>query len=103
MKFNFFKKIFRLPGFLSLSSAGIEICNDSIKYIELVDKNGSFYLKNYGEIFISQGIIKDGEIIEKGLLVKALESVKKKITSDFVRVAIPDEKTYMFLKRQYLI
>jgi type IV pilus assembly protein PilM len=96
MKLNFFKKIFRLPSFISLPSAGIEICNDSIKYVEFIEKKGTFQLKNYGEVFIPQGIIKDGEIIEKGSLIKALESVRKRITSDFVRVAIPDEKTYIF-------
>lgn len=96
MNMNFFKKIFHTPNYLSLPVAGIEICNKSIKYIEFFNKNGDFSVKNFGEVHITSNIIKDGEIINKNSLVRALIEVKSKITSDFVKVAIPEEKTYLF-------
>jgi hypothetical protein len=34
MKANFFKKLFYLPNYLSLPVAGIEICNNSVVWIE---------------------------------------------------------------------
>ncbi len=96
MKANFLKKLFYLPNYLSMPAAGIEICNRSIKYIEFFNKKGIFSIKNFGEIKLEQNIIKDGDILNKNALVKALLEVKDKISSDFVKVSIPEEKTYIF-------
>lgn len=96
MKANFLKKLFYLPAFLSLPIAGIEICNKSIKYIEFFNKKGSISIKNFGEVAIAQNIIKDGDILNKNALAKMLVEVKNKITSDFVKISIPEEKTYVF-------
>jgi type IV pilus assembly protein PilM len=96
MKANFLKKLFYLPNFLSLPVAGIEICNKSIKYIEFFNKKGSISVKNYGEVSLEPNVVKNGDILNKAILVKALLEVKSKITSDFVKVAIPEEKTYIF-------
>jgi type IV pilus assembly protein PilM len=96
MNANFFKKIFRPPNFLSLSVAGVEISNESIKYIEFTNKKGIFSIKNFGQINLDKNIVKDGDILNKEALVKALIEVKKNISSDFVKVSIPEEKTYIF-------
>jgi len=96
MNSNFFKKIVAIPNYLSLPTAGIEICNNSIKYIEFFNKKGVLTIKNFGEVYLATGIFKDGEILNRALLVKALTEVKSKITSDFVKVSIPEEKTYIF-------
>ena len=96
MKANFFKKIFAIPNYLSLPVAGIEICNNSVKYIEFLNKQGLFSIKHYGEIPLSPNTIKDGDILNKSALVKALIEVKNNISADFVKVSIPEEKTYIF-------
>jgi len=96
MKTNFFKKLFSIPDYLSLSVAGIEICDRSIKYIEFFNKNGFYSVKNYGEIFIPSNTVKGGDILDKKALISALIEVKKKISSDFVKVSISEDKTYIF-------
>jgi len=96
MKANFLKKIFHVPNYLSLQVAGVEICNRSIKYIEFLNKNGVFSVKNFGEISIAENIVKDGNILNKDALAKSLIEVKKNISSDFVKISIPEEKTYIF-------
>ena len=96
MNANFFKKLLYIPNSLSLQAAGIEICSKSIKYIEFFNKKGEFSIKNFGEIPLQQNIVKDGEILNKAVLVQALNEVKNKISSDFVKVSIPEEKTYIF-------
>jgi hypothetical protein len=48
MNTNFFKKILRVPDFLSLPIAGLEISNNSIKYIEFDNNNGKISVKNFG-------------------------------------------------------
>ncbi len=96
MKTNFLKKILYLPNYLSLPVAGIEICNGSIKYIEFFNKKGALSVKNFGEVLLSPNIVKNGEILNKNVLAKALAEVKNNISADFVRVSIPEEKTYIF-------
>ena len=96
MNTNFLKKLLYIPNYLSLDVAGIEICNDSVKYIEFFNKKGVFSIKNFGEVFLSPNIVKDGDILNKNSLIKALIEVKNNISSDFVRVSLPEEKTYIF-------
>ncbi|MFH1454797.1 MAG: pilus assembly protein PilM [bacterium] len=96
MKVNFLKKLFYLPNYLSLPVAGIEICNRSIKYIEFFNKKGVFSIKNFGEVLLSPNIVRDGDILNRNALIKALTEVKNHISTDFVKVSIPEEKTYIF-------
>lgn len=96
MNMNFFKKILYIPNYISLPVAGIEICNKSIKYIEFNNKQGVFSIKNFGEVSLPDGVVKDGDILNKNALSKALLEVKNNISSDFVKLAIPEEKTYLF-------
>jgi Tfp pilus assembly PilM family ATPase len=96
MKDKFLKKLFRLPNYLSLQVAGIEICNRSIKYIEFSNKKDVFSIRNFGKVNLAPNIVMNGEILNKNALVKALAEVKKNISSDFVAVSIPEEKTYIF-------
>ncbi len=96
MKVNFLKKLLYIPNYLSLPVAGIEVCNKSIKYIEFLDYKGNTSIKKFGEIVLAPDIVKDGDILNRNALVKALTEVKKNISSDFVKVSIPEEKTYIF-------
>ena len=96
MKTDFLKKLLYIPNYLSLPVAGIEICNKSIKYIEFLDYKGNTSIKKFGEIVLAPDVIKDGDILNRNALVKALVEVKKNISSDFVKLSIPEEKTYIF-------
>ncbi|MFH0755289.1 MAG: pilus assembly protein PilM [bacterium] len=96
MKINFLKKILSAPNYLNLPFAGIEICNRSIKYIEFANKKGLFFVKNFGEILLPSDIIKDGDVLNKDILIKTLIEVKNNISTNFVKVSIPEEKTYLF-------
>ncbi len=96
MNTNFFKKILRVPDFLSLPIAGLEISNNSIKYIEFDNNNGKISVKNFGSIPLVSNIVKDGDILNKDVLTRILSDMKNKITSDFIKVSIPEEKAYIF-------
>lgn len=96
MRSNFLKKLFYIPNYIALPVAGVEICNKSIKYIEFNNKKGSLTIKKYGEIALPPNVVKDGEILNKTALSKSLTEVKKQLSSDFLKVSIPEEKTYIF-------
>ncbi len=96
MKTHFLKKIFYPPNYLTLLVAGVDIGNNEIRYIEFSNKRGNLTLKNFGEIALPENTVKDGDILNKDALVKALIDLKSKISADFIRVGIPEEKTYIF-------
>ena len=97
MKFcNIFKNIFSPPTSVELPFAGLDIGNRNIKFIELAESNDGFVVGNYGDVPISQGILKDGEILNKAELIKILSAIKTKLKTNFVKVSIPEEKTYIF-------
>ena len=96
MKVNFLKKLLYVPNYLALPVAGIEICNKSIRYIEFFNKKGIISIKNFGEVSLASGVVRDGEILNRSILVKTLAEVKKNISSSFVKISIPEEKTYIF-------
>lgn len=93
---NLFKKLFYTPNYISMPATGIAVSNGSIRYMELQNKGGFTSIKNFGEVSLEKNIIKDGEILNKDAFQKALLYIKTKISSDFVRVSIPEEATYVF-------
>jgi type IV pilus assembly protein PilM len=96
MKIDFLKKIFSPPTFLVMPSAGVDINNKNIRYLEFRERMNEVVPSKYGEISLASGIVKDGVILNREELVKVLSSLKEKINSDFVRVSVPEEKTYIF-------
>ncbi len=96
MPSTFFKKIFSLPNYISMPASGVEICNRSIKYIEFCNEKGNISLSNSGEVPLPQNVFKDGEILNRDELIKSLYIVKGYLKSPFVKVSIPEEKTYLF-------
>ena len=96
MKFDFLKRICCPPEYLTLPRAGIEIGNKFIRFIEFKNKKGEIVLSNFGEVMLADDIVKDGQILNKEELIKVLKLVRGKISTDFVKVSIPEEKTYIF-------
>ncbi len=96
MKTNFLNNLFYPPNYLIMPVAGVEICNSSVRYIEFSNKRGNLLLKNFGEIPFAEGVVKNGEILNKKLLIKALSELKNKISADFISTSISEEQTYMF-------
>jgi type IV pilus assembly protein PilM len=93
---NFFKKLFYTPNYISMPAAGIAVSNNALIYMEFLNKNGLVFIKNYGEVPLIPNTLRDGDILNKDAFQKALAIVKTKISSDFVRVSIPEEATYIF-------
>ncbi|MFA5934379.1 MAG: pilus assembly protein PilM [Candidatus Paceibacterota bacterium] len=96
MKSNFIKKIICVPNYLSMPTVGVDIGNRFIRYIDLNNKKGKLSLKRYGEVAIPSGVIKDGEILNKDILVNLLIELKKQFSSDFINISIPEDKNYIF-------
>lgn len=88
--------------FLSLKPEifGIDINDLSIKIVKIKKKKNSFVLTSFNDTEIKPGIIKNGEIRNEELLVKAIELARdsvrgKKLDTKHVIVSLPEEKSFL--------
>ena len=92
---DFFEKFFPVPKFLSMSAVGVDISDNSIRFLEFAGKS-SKVLGRFGEYVIPSGVISKGEIRD----IKALSDILRKLSKDhkidFVRASLPEEKVYLF-------
>jgi len=96
MKKGLFKKLITAPNYISLNPVGIEINDESIRYIEFDNDGGNLSLKNFGNIRLDKGIIKEGEISNKTALAEIISQLKNKFSTNLIRLAVPEEKTFIF-------
>ncbi len=87
---------FPTPDFLSMASIGVNVTDDFIRVLEFRKSSHGLVLGQYKEYPVPAGIIEEGEIIKKSDLVHLLEKVKADFGYTFVRVSLPEEKTYVF-------
>jgi len=96
---NFFYRFFPTPSFLSMPSFGLDISDESIKFVLLVFTKKGIRLQKYGERKISPGIIESGKIKNPKRLEEILLSLHKEEKIESVRVSLPEEQIYLFKMR----
>ena len=97
--FSQISKFFPVPKFLSKPSFGLDISDESLRFVELVsDKNGISVFK-YGERKIPPGVIESGKIKKPEILEGVLSALKKEEGIESVRVSLPEEQIYVFQLR----
>lgn len=93
---NLYNRFFPMPRFLVTPSFGLDISDESLKFVEIIpDKNG-IKLGRYGERKIPAGIIESGKIKDSKKLEEILLSLRKEEGIRFVRVSLPEEQVYLF-------
>ncbi len=92
----FIKKNICIPKYLSMPAIALDIGNNFLRYLELKDNGKTTEIKKYGEFSISEAVIKDGDILNKDKLVSVLKQVRQNVSNNFVNVAIPEDKNYIF-------
>ncbi len=87
------------PNFLRLPSAGVDISDTSLKYIQFKPDNHSsqgLRLQYWGDIEIEDGVLSRGEVKDGSKLTAAIRKVKEQTGVQYVRVSLPEEKAYLF-------
>jgi len=95
-KINIISKLFPVPKILKMPAVGINISDHSIKIMEIENKGGKKFIKKYADEEIPDGIMKNGNVIDRAGLKKALIDVKNKYRLNFIRASLPEEKAYVF-------
>jgi len=87
-----------VPRFLTLPSIGLDISDTSLKYVEVSDtqRDGSYQLKQWGEISIPSGVLNRGDVADPKQLAAVLKECKEKTGAKFVKVSLPEERAYLF-------
>ncbi len=96
---KFFLRFFPLPGFLVTPSFGLNISDESLKFMELLLTKNGMKVGRYGERKIPAGIIESGKIKDEAGLKEILLSLRKEEGVKFVRVSLPEEQVYLFALR----
>lgn len=87
------------PQYLMMPSAGVDISDTSLKYIQFRRdrKSGSkLQLKYWGDIDIQAGSLDGGNVENVDKLADAIRQVKELTGVEYVRVSLPEERAYLF-------
>jgi type IV pilus assembly protein PilM len=94
-----YNAFFPIPDFLSLPAFGLDISDESLKYMELkVTKNG-IKVGRHGEKKIPPGVIEAGKILDQKKMEEILSLLRKEEGIKSVRVSLPEEQIYLFKLR----
>lgn len=96
MSRDLFNRFFPVPKFLMLPSFGLDISDESIKFIELIRTKNGIQVNRFGERKIPPGIIESGKIKDSKRMEEILVSLRKEEGLKSVRVSLPEEQVYLF-------
>lgn len=92
-------KIIPPPHYMQLPSAGVDISDSSLKYVQFAfDKRSGTQLQlaHWGDIDIADGALKRGTVHKAKDLSEAIREVKERTGVNNVRVSLPEERAYLF-------
>jgi len=96
---KFFFRFFPAPQIISVPSFGLDISDESLKFVELVATEKGLRTGRYGERAIPAGVIESGAIKDLERMEEILSSLRKEEGVKYVRVSLPEEQIYLFQLR----
>ncbi|MDE2172449.1 MAG: hypothetical protein KGJ33_00695, partial [Patescibacteria group bacterium] len=96
MHSSLFFKFFPPPQFMLMKHAGLQVSDETIRCLEFRSHAGRTVLSKYGEMALPEGVIDGGEIKDEKSLASALKEFGKKHGLSYVKVSVPEEKSYLF-------
>ena len=94
---SLFNKIFPPPKLLTFNFAGLDINDDSVCFLRYVDGIKGLHIGNNLYSRFDERLIENGDIVKREGLVKKLKEIQTKMNAGFVRVSVPEEKSYLFV------
>lgn len=91
-----YNKFFPIPKFISRPSFGLDVSDESIKFIEILQTRKGLHIGHFGEKKIPPGVIESGKITDSKRLKEILLALQKEEGIRSVRVSLPEEQVYLF-------
>lgn len=92
---NFFSKFFPTPKFLKMPAVGLDISDQSVRFIELVPRGADYVLGRFGQKKIPLGVMESGKIKDTDGIKRILASLNAEHKLSFVNVSLPEEQAYL--------
>ena len=91
-----FSRFFPTPDLLSVTSFGLDISDESIKFIELILTRDGIKAGRHGERAIPPGVVEAGKIENTRQLEEILIALRKEEGVRSVRVSLPEQQVYLY-------
>lgn len=89
-------KMFPPPTLLAVPYAGLDISDDAIHIISYGSNFGRTYIKSFFSVDLPEGLMDGGGTKDEAKLTQEIRSCADHIGFTHVKVAIPEEKAYLF-------
>lgn len=89
-------KMFPMPTFLTMPATGIDITDDTVRFLSLKDTKEGKRIRSYGSYSIEAGVIKEGKIVDKGKLTGVLSKMRERHGIEFIHASLPEQQAYLF-------
>lgn len=100
MHTSVFFRFFPPPKFLVMKHAGLDISDDAVYCLEYgklsADSGWKYNIGRFGSTNIPDGLMEGGDIKDENKLIDILSNFAKKSGLSYVKVSIPEEKSYLF-------
>ncbi|MFH1200951.1 MAG: pilus assembly protein PilM [bacterium] len=93
---KFFFRFFPLPKILAEPFFGLDISDESLKFVELIATKNGLRIGRYGERNIPPGVIESGKIKDSKKMEEIISILRKEEGVKSVRVSLPEEQVYLF-------
>ena len=90
-----FLRLFPTPRYLAMPAVGVDISDQSVKFMQLAFRRDQIVIERYGEKPIPVGVIESGTIRDSASLIKILTELKSEHQLTEVVVSMPEEEAYI--------
>jgi hypothetical protein len=94
---SLFTRIFPPPKLLTFNYAGLDINDDGIYCLRYKDGLKGLHIDSNIAYRFDERLIEGGDISKKEVLIKNLKDIQHKMNLNYVRVSVPEEKSYLFM------
>lgn len=84
------------PRYMAMPTAGIDISTSGIKIALLTERVHGLELEQFAEERLEQGIVVNGEITDKKVVIETLEKLAKKYRFNYGNIALSESRGYLF-------
>jgi len=84
------------PQFLLMSSVGVDLSDEAVRFLQLKPRGSYVELGMFGEQKIPRGLIEEGYIKDKRGLIDVLKNFQQSHGFKFIKASLPEEKAYLF-------
>ncbi len=100
MSNHVFSRFFPTPSLLSGTSFGLDISDESVKFIELILTKNGIRAGRHGERNIPPGVVEAGKIKDTKRMEELLVALRKEEGLRSVRVSLPEQQVYLYQFRE---